>query len=340
MKLPSVSIIIPTYNRANLIEAALQSAVNQTYKNLIEIIVVDDASTDNTEEVIKRWQKRDKKIIYIKNKQNLKCLGARIEGYKIAKGEWLANLDSDDILTPNSIKSRISVVQKSPVKRLGLVWGKIRIFPLIGDSFICSFVEIRNDFYKNALKRLSWCAALSMMVKRECFNLYGYPDARVRPEDDETCLFLFSKGYGTDFTNEVVAEIRESPRQGMQNDKKAYAIGREFIFRKYKDEMEREVGRKYVRLNYIRLIYCFALADEWKSVQKILKEMAPDNILSALVFSPLLKLISGHMFLKRKTLKYLNKYITLALNDRSIFMALRRKISPLKNKRESNFESV
>ena len=78
---PTVSVIIPTYNRANLVGRAIKSVLNQTYQNL-EIIVVDDGSTDNTEEAIEEFQKQDKRIKYIKHERNMGGLAARNTGIK------------------------------------------------------------------------------------------------------------------------------------------------------------------------------------------------------------------------------------------------------------------
>ena len=67
--MPTVSVILPTYNRAHLLGRAIKSVLDQTY-NDFEIIVIDDALTDNTEEVIKKFQTKDKRIKYIKHEKN------------------------------------------------------------------------------------------------------------------------------------------------------------------------------------------------------------------------------------------------------------------------------
>jgi len=92
-KNPTVSVIIPTYNRAHTIGRAIKSVLNQTYQDF-EIIVVDDGSTDNTEEVVKSF--RDKRIRYIQHKKNKGAAAARNTGIKSAKGKYIAFQDSDD----------------------------------------------------------------------------------------------------------------------------------------------------------------------------------------------------------------------------------------------------
>lgn len=103
-KNPTVSVIIPTYDRANLIDKAIKSVLNQTYKDL-EIIVVDDGSTDNTEETVKNFT--DFKIHYICHKHNRWASAARNTGIKASRGEYIAFLDSDDEWLPEKLDKQM-----------------------------------------------------------------------------------------------------------------------------------------------------------------------------------------------------------------------------------------
>ena len=87
VKNPTVSVIIPTYNRANLVGEAIKSVLKQTYQDF-EIIIVDDGSTDNTKEVIRDF--KDKRVNYVKYKKNKGVLLARNTGIKVAKGICVA----------------------------------------------------------------------------------------------------------------------------------------------------------------------------------------------------------------------------------------------------------
>src|SRR5437763_11554370 len=91
------SIIIPTYNRASMIEKTIQSALNQSYSDY-EIIIVDDGSTDNTEQVV--LSIKDARIFYFK-KENAERAAARNYGAHRAKGDYITFLDSDDVLYPS-----------------------------------------------------------------------------------------------------------------------------------------------------------------------------------------------------------------------------------------------
>lgn len=105
-----ISVIMPTYNRGYIIENAIQSVIGQTYSNW-ELIIVDDASADNTEEVINRIG--ESRIIYIKNEENRGADYSRNRGCLAAKGKYLAFLDSDNYWTSNKLEKQIRVLADS-----------------------------------------------------------------------------------------------------------------------------------------------------------------------------------------------------------------------------------
>ncbi|HET6244016.1 MAG: glycosyltransferase family 2 protein [Bacteroidetes bacterium] len=104
------SIIIPTYNRASFIQKAIESAINQNFKDF-EIIIVDDGSIDNTEETVKKII--DERIRYFKI-SNSERAAARNYGAKKANGKFLTFLDSDDLLYNNYLKNAFELIQKNP----------------------------------------------------------------------------------------------------------------------------------------------------------------------------------------------------------------------------------
>lgn len=113
-----VSIIIPTYNRAHLISKAIDSIINQTYKNW-ELLIIDDGSTDETEVVIKSFLE-DKRIQYFKIPNSGAC-AARNKGLENSKGDYITFLDSDDEYLPEKIEKQIYVFKNSKVANLGVV---------------------------------------------------------------------------------------------------------------------------------------------------------------------------------------------------------------------------
>jgi glycosyltransferase involved in cell wall biosynthesis len=105
---PLVSIIIPAYNFANFLAESIESCLNQTYSN-IEIIVVDDGSTDNTCEVVRPYSKR----ITYHYQNNCGLAGARNTGHRLASGKYLAWLDADDIACPDRIFLQVSWLEQN-----------------------------------------------------------------------------------------------------------------------------------------------------------------------------------------------------------------------------------
>lgn len=106
-----VSIIMPSYNTANYIEASIESVRHQTYENW-ELIIVDDCSTDNTDEVVRPFL-TDGRIRYLKNEQNSGAAISRNRALREAKGKWIAFLDSDDLWLPEKLEKQVAFMEQN-----------------------------------------------------------------------------------------------------------------------------------------------------------------------------------------------------------------------------------
>lgn len=105
-----VSIIMPSYNTASFIEETIQSVLNQTYTNW-ELIIVDDCSTDNTDEVLENI--KDSRIRYFKNDKNSGAAVSRNKALREARGQWIAYLDSDDLWMPEKLEKQIHFMENN-----------------------------------------------------------------------------------------------------------------------------------------------------------------------------------------------------------------------------------
>lgn len=105
-----VSIIMPSYNTGKYIKETIESVLAQSYTNW-EILLVDDFSTDNTEEVLSQF--KDKRIRFFKNEKNSGAAVSRNKALREAKGKWIAFLDSDDLWTPDKLKKQIDFMEKN-----------------------------------------------------------------------------------------------------------------------------------------------------------------------------------------------------------------------------------
>ena len=110
MKEELVSIIMPSYNTGKFIQETIDSVINQTYDNW-ELIIVDDCSSDNTDEIVKSI--KDDRIFYLKNKKNSGAAVSRNKALKMAKGKWIAFLDSDDLWMPQKLEKQVRFMEEN-----------------------------------------------------------------------------------------------------------------------------------------------------------------------------------------------------------------------------------
>ena len=211
-----VSIIIPTYNREKIIAKALESALNQTYSE-IEVIVVDDGSTDNTKSLIEKYIKvyGDKlKYFY---KENSGVSAARNVGIKVSKGEYISFLDSDDCIFPEKIEFQLnSIISNNAdfcycghinVNKNGDLISESRI-NYIENNILCNYIKnkttpntnswlIKKSLFDNILFRVgcSWGEDMEVFSKLSAGGKACYVDKNlviVKVGNEENRLSNFS----------------------------------------------------------------------------------------------------------------------------------------------------
>jgi glycosyltransferase involved in cell wall biosynthesis len=111
--MPRVSVIIPAYNRAGFVAEAIRSVQAQTHQD-VEIIVVDDASTDNTCDVVAALSDGDPRITFLRQPENRRVNAARNLGMRHASGEYVNFLDSDDLLAPDKLEKQLAEFERDP----------------------------------------------------------------------------------------------------------------------------------------------------------------------------------------------------------------------------------
>jgi glycosyltransferase involved in cell wall biosynthesis len=194
MKDPIVSVIIPTYNRAYLIERAIQSVLNQTYHNF-EIIIVDDGSTDNTEEVIKKFLKYDKRINYIKYEKNKGGSAARNTGIKAARGEYIAFQDSDDEWFSEKLEKQMRVFENVS-SEVGVVYtGFWRIEDKKKKYIPSDKISHKEGNIHNELLEGNFVGMPTVIIRKECFEKVGMFDENLPRLQDWELIIRLSKYY-------------------------------------------------------------------------------------------------------------------------------------------------
>ncbi len=145
---PLVSVIIPVYNANGYLLQAINSIQTQTYKNL-EIIIVDDGSTDETPKILSSLAKKDKRIKIITNKKNLNIASSLNRGIKLAKGNYIARMDADDIALTNRIEKQIKFLQTHP--DVVILGGQCKTIDINNKTIGHKFFPVMDKDIKDAL---------------------------------------------------------------------------------------------------------------------------------------------------------------------------------------------
>lgn len=213
---PMVSVVIPTYNRAHLIEEALDSVFAQTFKDY-EVILVDDGSTDGTEALVKR--RYDGKVKMIRQ-ENQGISGARNTGIANASGKYVAFLDSDDKWLPEKLAQQTAYMEAHP--EIGLLSTKLARYDL-GDK---QEVEICPSEFPKSFSELlngrNHVPTTTTMIRRECFAKAGVFDRTLPVAEDWDLWLRISEHYGMACLDDVLAEHRDHAQKTTQNLAKTY----------------------------------------------------------------------------------------------------------------------
>ena len=165
-----VSVIIPSYNREKLIEKSIKSVLNQSYKN-IEIIVVDDNSSDNTESVVKSLQDKYEFIKYIRHETNKGGSAARNSGVKVALGELIAFLDSDDEWVGNKLEKNLEIFHKND--KVAMVYSDMYLVNAdTAEEKLNKSKKYDDKYYGLLCENIIGSTSL-IMIKKDVFNNVG-----------------------------------------------------------------------------------------------------------------------------------------------------------------------
>lgn len=139
---PLVSIIIPVHNGEKYLKEAIESVLNQTYKNW-ELIIVNDASSDSTVKIATKYARADKKIKLFNHRHKKYRSGALNTGISNARGQFISFLDADDIYYPDKTEKQIDFLLKNP--KVDMVYGDMRVFDENGTKYISRAIEFKED---------------------------------------------------------------------------------------------------------------------------------------------------------------------------------------------------
>jgi glycosyltransferase involved in cell wall biosynthesis len=233
---PTVSIIVPTYNRSRLLARAVKSVLNQTYQNF-ELIIVDDASTDNTEEVVGSFN--DERIKYVRHEKNKGEAAARNTGIKAAMCDYIAYQDSDDEWLPEKLARQMELLEDAP-SEVGVIYTGFWKTENHGRTYIpFSWVSQKNgDIHKELLKG-NFIGSPVVLIKKECFDRVGLFDERLRNLVDWEMWLRISKRYHFRCVDEPLA-VAHYDSDNVSDDPDSLIDALELVLEKNRSEFEAE----------------------------------------------------------------------------------------------------
>ena len=211
-----VSVIIPTYNRSQMLREALESVVEQTYADL-EVIVVDDGSTDDSEAIVKAFN--DQRVRYFKQ-ANSGVSSARNRGLDNAKGEYICFLDSDDMWPANFLEVMIGAISKKPEYSIGYCQRTL-LFP--DGSTIQADISGKCGSLTEELFKKSFIQTSTICFRSEVLDGLRFEESIGNSEDGDLWLRASTKGKFL-----FVPELSVVYREGFNKETDDELTGKEF----------------------------------------------------------------------------------------------------------------
>ena len=212
-----VSVIIPTYNRANYLVQSLESVLAQTYRNL-EVIVVNDGSTDETKATLEPYLNR---IAYIEKENGGKSSAVNL-GLKHIRGEYVWVFDDDDIALSELVESQMAIFDSRP--EVGFIYSGYAFFEGKDPSDVTETVEAVLPPEGEMLGLLlngNFISSVSVIVRRECYDRVGCYDERlVRAQDYDMWIRLARAGFKAGVIRQPLVRVRKHEGQrGSEEDR-------------------------------------------------------------------------------------------------------------------------
>lgn len=196
-----VSIITPVYNCEKYLTRTIESVQKQTYENW-EMILIDDCSTDTSKEIIRKFEIFDERIKYIKNQQNSGAALSRNKGIEVARGDFIAFLDSDDVWDPYKLEKQLNFMIKNKYDFSSTAYNKINE----NNEIILDKISVQNEMdYKKLLKYN--CGNSTVMYNAKNIGKFFIPNIRKR-NDYLMWLTIIKKTKKIYGLNEVLASHR------------------------------------------------------------------------------------------------------------------------------------
>ena len=284
--MPTVSVIIHTYNNEKFIAETVESVLKQTY-NDYEIIVVDDGSEDGTRDALLPYMQK----IRYHYKENGGIASAKNAGISLSNAEFIAFLDHDDLWVPDKLKIQMEHFNSNP--QVGLVYAKYTSFR--NDKELRTKPEkgYSGWIFKELLSK-SFIQTSTVVVRMECLNAVGPYDESFTLGDEYDMFLRVAKRFQCGFIDKALTRYRVHDKNASKNDflfdKENLRVFKK-VYNSYTDldEREKKILRKRIAMYSIKVagsLYNQGQLEESKKYQKEAREYLPfyKRIASNLIF--------------------------------------------------------
>lgn len=232
---PTVSVVLPTYNRGDIVGRSIESVLEQTYTDF-ELIVVDDASSDETDRVVEEF---DAQIRYVKHEVNRGAAAARNTGIREAGGDIIAFQDSDDVWKEHKLERQMDAFESAD-NDIGVVYtGTWRERDGSRTYIPGANVSPKEGDVRESLLEQNFVTPQAAAVRAECFERVGTFDQNLPPLEDWELWLRIAERYKFRFVDEPLV-IAYLGSDSISRDDERKVRARERIVRKHRDRFPRE----------------------------------------------------------------------------------------------------
>lgn len=260
---PTVSVLIATNNRPDMVGQAIKSVLDQTYQDF-EIVVVDDGQKEFAESVVKAFD--DERITYIHHESQRGCAGSRVTGITHSSGAYVAFLDDDDMWEKNKLATQVDLLKDTP-KDVGFSFTAATLV-FNNRETVTSVPDSVHNFFERALAEFSGFLSVTLMFKREIFDVVGIPDPAFPSHTDIEYIIRVTKKYKGLGINKPLTRVDMKEGRGrMGTDFSRRIKGREMLLEKHKEEFEKRP--KVLAKHLFKLAWFYRSDGRYKEARKI-----------------------------------------------------------------------
>jgi len=190
---PKISVVMPNYNCEKYVWEAIESILNQSFTDF-EFIIVDDWSTDNSWEIIQEYAKKDDRIVAVRNEKNLKICKTLNKAIGLAKWEYIARMDSDDISINDRFEKQVEFLDKN--LEVAIVWWTMEIMDENGKVYSKREYNLTDEEIRKKIFRYSPFCHPVIMIRKSIFDKSGLYDHNLVYSEDYDLYFriwMYSK---------------------------------------------------------------------------------------------------------------------------------------------------